>query len=182
MRLRFGAGGRSEAYGYVPKKTSSSMSSPGPVASLPRCELSARADAWEAGRGRVTRPAALSCSVYGGTGVTGGKRHGWLRAGAVHHADSQTNRRQQTRGVNGPDAAGDAVISAVQHALQASRSRNNGSSCWLSEVVSDEEDIGQRCISAWVRDWTGRPLWLKGRPSPGLTSELLRVVRWSTRR
>jgi hypothetical protein len=65
------------------------MSSSGPVASLPRCELSARADTWEAGRGGVTMPAALFCFAYGGTDVTGIRRHGWLRAGAVHHACSQ---------------------------------------------------------------------------------------------
>lgn len=65
------------------------MSFPGPVASLPRCELSARADTWEAGRGCVTMPAALFCVVYGRIDMTGGRRHGWLRAGAVHYADSQ---------------------------------------------------------------------------------------------
>jgi len=90
VRLQFGVGGRSEAYGYVPEKPNSSMSSAEPVAGLPRCELSARADAWEAGRGCVTMPAALFCFVYGGSGVTGSRRHGWLRAGAVHYAESQT--------------------------------------------------------------------------------------------
>jgi hypothetical protein len=105
VRLHFGVGGRSEAYGDVPEKPSSIMSSAEPVASLPRCELSARANAWEAGLGRVTMPAALFCFVYGGTGVTGSRRHGWLRAGAVHHACSQTtadNRLQQNRRHYGP--------------------------------------------------------------------------------
>ena len=63
-------------------------------------------------------PASLFCFVYGGMNVTGIRRHGWLRAGAVHHADLQM---LQTTAYNSPDGrqghgrCGRAVIYAVRH-------------------------------------------------------------------